>query len=111
MRGRSGKDIVISRKSEFLLLDEGDRVRSRFDVPYGAELNVVEGDMVQPGAVIYRWDPYSDVILSDKNGVVRFGDLHLDVTIGEDRRKDRQDADGRDRGPRQEEPSAHSHHE
>ena len=83
VRGRSGKDIVISRKSEFLLLDEGDRVRSRFGVPYGAELNVVDGDMVQPGAIIYRWDPYSDVILSDKKGVVRFGDLRLDVTIKE----------------------------
>jgi len=33
--------------------------------------------------VIYKWDPYSDVILSDKNGTVRFGDLILDVTIKE----------------------------
>jgi DNA-directed RNA polymerase subunit beta' len=83
VHGRSGRDIVISRKSEFLLLDEGDRVRSRFGVPYGAELKVAEGDMVAPGAVIYTWDPYSDLILSDKAGVVRFGDLHLDVTIKE----------------------------
>jgi DNA-directed RNA polymerase subunit beta' len=83
VRGRSGKDIVISRKSEFLLLDEGDRVRSRFGVPYGAELQVHEGDMVEPTAVIYTWDPYSDVILSDKAGFVRFSDLNLDVTIRE----------------------------
>ena len=83
VRGRSGKDIVISRKSEFLLLDEGDRVRSRFGVPYGAELQVHEGDMVEPGAVIYTWDPYSDVILSDKAGFIRFSDLNLDVTIRE----------------------------
>ena len=83
VRGRNGKDIVISRKSEFLLLDEGDRVRSRFGVPYGAELQVKEGDMVEPLAVIYTWDPYSDVILSDKAGFIRFGDLNLDVTIRE----------------------------
>jgi DNA-directed RNA polymerase subunit beta' len=83
VKGRSGKDIVISRKSEFLLLDEGDRVRSRFGVPYGAELQVHEGDMVEPTAVIYTWDPYSDVILSDKAGFVRFSDLNLDVTIRE----------------------------
>jgi DNA-directed RNA polymerase subunit beta' len=83
VRGRSGKDIVISRKSEFLLLDEGDRVRSRFGVPYGAELQVHEGDMVEPTAVIYTWDPYSDVILSDKAGFIRFSDLNLDVTIRE----------------------------
>jgi DNA-directed RNA polymerase subunit beta' len=83
VRGRSGKDIVISRKSEFQLLDEGDRVRSRFGVPYGAELNVTPNDHVDPGTVIYRWDPYSDVILTDKAGVVRFGDLVHDATIRE----------------------------
>ncbi len=81
--GRSGKDIVISRKSEFLLLDEGDRVRSRFGVPYGAELQVKDNGTVEPGAVIYTWDPYSDVILSDKAGFIRFSDLTLDVTIRE----------------------------
>ncbi len=30
---------MISRKAEVLMLDEGDRVRSRFGVPYGAELH------------------------------------------------------------------------
>jgi DNA-directed RNA polymerase subunit beta' len=81
--GRKGKAIVISRKSEFLLLDEGDRVRSRFGVPYGAELNVTPNDMVEANTIIYRWDPYSDVILADKAGTVRFGDLVLDATIRE----------------------------
>ena len=40
VRGRKEHAIVISRKSEVLILDEGDRVRSRFGVPYGAELLV-----------------------------------------------------------------------
>jgi DNA-directed RNA polymerase subunit beta' len=81
--GRKNNAVVISRKAEFLLLDEGDRVRSRFGVPYGANLQVKEGDMVEANAVIYEWDPYSDVILSDKAGTVNFGDLMLDVTIRE----------------------------
>jgi DNA-directed RNA polymerase subunit beta' len=81
--GRKDNFIVISRKAEFLLLDEGDRVRSRFGVPYGAELHVKEGDDVEPDAVIYEWDPYSDVILSDRDGTIDFGDLLLDVTIKE----------------------------
>jgi DNA-directed RNA polymerase subunit beta' len=81
--GRSNNNVVISRKAEFLLLDEGDRVRSRFGVPYGAEVRVKDGDTVEPGTVIYEWDPYSDVILSDKDGTVRFSNLILDVTIKE----------------------------
>jgi DNA-directed RNA polymerase subunit beta' len=81
--GRNNNTVVISRKAEFLLLDEGDRVRSRFGVPYGADLLVKEGDMIEANDVIYEWDPYSDVILSDKAGTVRFGDLILEVTIRE----------------------------
>ncbi|UCG52282.1 MAG: DNA-directed RNA polymerase subunit beta' [Candidatus Latescibacterota bacterium] len=79
----SGRDIVISRKSEVLILDEGDRVRSRFGVPYGCELLVQNGATVEKGDVIYEWDPYSDVILSDKKGVVRYQDIIEDVTVKE----------------------------
>ena len=88
VKSQSGQDlvpreIVVSRKSEVLILDEGDRVRSRFGVPYGAELFKKEGDTVQKGEVIYEWDPYSDVILSDKKGVVQFVDTIEDVTVKE----------------------------
>ncbi len=81
--GRSGRDIVLSRKSEVLILDEGDRIRSRFGVPYGAELLIKEGDRIDKGGVIYEWDPYSDVILSDKDGTVQYQDVVEDVTIKE----------------------------
>ncbi len=81
--GREGDEIVISRKAEFLLLDEGERVRSRFGVPYGAVLKVKDGDKLEPNSVIYEWDPYSDVILTDREGRVKFVDLELDVTIRE----------------------------
>jgi DNA-directed RNA polymerase subunit beta' len=83
VKGEGGREIVISRKSEVLILDEGDRVRSRFGVPYGSELHRKEGDHVQKGDVIYEWDPYSDVILSDKNGIVQYQDVIEDVTVKE----------------------------
>ncbi|UCH83299.1 MAG: DNA-directed RNA polymerase subunit beta', partial [Candidatus Latescibacterota bacterium] len=83
VKGSNGRDVVISRKSEVLILDEGDRVRSRFGVPYGAELLLEEGTEVTKGDVIYEWDPYTDVILTDKKGVVRYQDLLDDVTIKE----------------------------
>jgi DNA-directed RNA polymerase subunit beta' len=83
VKGRSDRDIVLTRKSEVLLLDEGDRVRSRFGVPYGAELHVGEGQDIAKGEVIYEWDPYSDVILSDKAGVVEYHDIAEDVTVRE----------------------------
>jgi len=83
VEGRAGRDIVISRKAEVLILDAGDRVRSRFGVPYGAELLVKEGETIEKGCVIYEWDPYSDVVLSDKAGTVRFQDVIEDVSVKE----------------------------
>jgi DNA-directed RNA polymerase subunit beta' len=80
---RSGEQIVISRKAEVLILDEGDRVRSRFGVPYGAELLVEEGAKIEKGVVIYEWDPYSDVILSDKAGTVSFQEIVEDISVKE----------------------------
>ncbi|RLE15623.1 MAG: DNA-directed RNA polymerase subunit beta', partial [Actinobacteria bacterium] len=80
---KSGREIVISRKAEVLILDEGDRVRSRFGVPYGCDLLLKEGAVVEKGSVIYEWDPYSDVILSDKKGIVRYQDIVDDVTVKE----------------------------
>jgi DNA-directed RNA polymerase subunit beta' len=52
-------------------------------VPYGAELLVKEDTEVKKGEVIYEWDPYSDVILSDKAGTVRFRDIVEDVSVKE----------------------------
>lgn len=75
--------IVISRKAEVLILDEGDRVRSRFGVPYGAALFIEEGSEIKKGDVIYEWDPYSDVILSDKDGQVQYREIVEDVTVKE----------------------------
>jgi DNA-directed RNA polymerase subunit beta' len=83
VQGRKGRDIVISRKAEVLILDQGDRVRSRFGVPYGAELLIDESAEIKNGDVIYEWDPYSNVILSDKAGTVRFQDIIDDVSVKE----------------------------
>jgi DNA-directed RNA polymerase subunit beta' len=83
VKSNQGQTVVISRKSEVLILDEGDRVRSRFGVPYGAQLFIEEGTEIKKGDVIYEWDPYSDVILSDKDGQVQYREIVEDITVKE----------------------------
>jgi DNA-directed RNA polymerase subunit beta' len=83
VKKEGGRSVVISRKAEVLILDEGDRVRSRFGVPYGAELLLDEGSRVEKGDVIYEWDPYSDLILSDQDGQVQYRDIIEDITVKE----------------------------
>jgi len=81
---KEGRVLAISRKGEILVRDESsDRVRARLGVPYGAVLVVKDGDRVDRGAILYEWDPYSDVIISAKGGVLKFVDIVEGVTIKE----------------------------
>jgi len=81
---RSGKIVTIGRKGEILIRDDkSDRVRARFGVPYGASLAVKEKDAVEKGDIIYEWDPYSDVIISDKKGKLRFRNIVEGTTLKE----------------------------
>ena len=81
---REGKEIAISRKGEVLIRDKkDDRVRARFGVPYGAVLTVKVGDEIEKNGIIYEWDPYSDFIIADKGGKIKFRDIKEGVTVKE----------------------------
>ncbi len=76
-----GKEQAISlkRNGEMLLVDDKNRELERFKVPYGAIINVTEGQSVKAGSRLFAWDPHRTPILAEANGVVRF----LDVVEGE----------------------------
>ena len=75
---------VTSRNGGIELLDEQNRVRDRVDVPYGAVLKVKDGDLLAVGDVLYEWDPYNNVIISDRWGVLKFTDIVEGVTLREE---------------------------
>ena len=76
--------VVTGRNGEIELKDEQNRVRHRINVPYGSVLTVEEGDEVDAAQVVYEWDPYSNSIITDRAGTVKFTDLKDDVTIREE---------------------------
>ncbi|HID95437.1 MAG TPA: DNA-directed RNA polymerase subunit beta' [Candidatus Latescibacteria bacterium] len=76
--------VVVGRNGEIELLDEQERVRARHNVPYGASLRVENGQKVSEGEVIYEWDPYNNVILTDREGITRFVDIEEGVTVREE---------------------------
>ena len=81
---RGGEKIAIGRKGEILIRDEkSDRIWARFGVPYGASLKVKEKDSIEKNQIIYEWDPYSDFIISDKGGKLKFRDVVEGVTLQE----------------------------
>jgi DNA-directed RNA polymerase subunit beta' len=72
--------VVLSRNATLSLVDENNRVTSTYNIPYGAHILVKEGDVVNIGQVLFRWDIYMDQILALHDGKVRFVDLIENVT-------------------------------
>jgi DNA-directed RNA polymerase subunit beta' len=75
-RRRDGTSVVMSRKTEILIVDKADgRERERHPLVYGARLRVEEGAEVKPGALLTEWDPFTIPILSDLAGRVEWVDV------------------------------------
>jgi DNA-directed RNA polymerase subunit beta' len=83
-------ETVLGRNGEIELLDEQNRVRSRFNVPYGALFKVKDQQTVEEDTVMYEWDPYSNSIVSDRAGKIRF----LDITDGTTMRQEIEETTG-----------------
>ncbi len=77
------KVIVSGRSGVMNILDRDNRMLTKYDVPYGAALSAADGQMISKGAVIYEWDPYNSVIISERSGVVKYRDLRENVTYRE----------------------------
>ena len=78
-----GREVVLNRNGEIVIVAPDGRERERYPVIYGAELLVKDGDQVEPGTKLAQWDPYTIPILTEVGGKVKFGDIIEGVTIQE----------------------------
>ncbi|MEK9506558.1 DNA-directed RNA polymerase subunit beta', partial [Gemmatimonadota bacterium CCK-12] len=76
--------IVTSREGQIVLKTKEGQVRSKLSVPYGATLSVEEGQVIEAGELLFSWDPYSEPIVADEEGVVRFHDIVEEQTMREE---------------------------
>ena len=76
-----GKDVVVSRQSELFVMDEFGSVKESHKIPYGAVLDVHEGDEVKVGQTVARWDPHTHPIVSEVRGFIKFIDIIEGVTV------------------------------
>ena len=76
--------VVTSREGLIVLKTPEGQVRSRLSVPYGATLAVEEGQVIQAGDLLFSWDPYSEPIVADEAGIVRFHDIVDEQTMREE---------------------------
>ena len=80
----AGTKIIVSGRSGVVtVLDQDNRMLAKYDVPYGATLLINDEAKVTKGEIIYEWDPYNAVIISEHAGEVRYSDLKENVTYRE----------------------------
>ena len=63
---------------------KNDRLLITNNVPYGATLNVKDGQKVKKGDVICTWDPFNNVIVAEINGTVKFENVIEGITYREE---------------------------
>ncbi len=77
----AGKLVAVSRSGEVVIVDDIGRERERYKLPYGAELQVREGDLVEGSQIVANWDPHTHPIITETGGTIKFVDFIDGVTI------------------------------
>ncbi len=80
---KTGSLTVMNRHGELAIMDETGREREKYTLTYGAKLFVKDGDKVETKTLLSEWDPYSIPILTEVDGVVKFGDILDGQTMSE----------------------------
>ncbi len=84
IKSSAGRVVVLSRNGKIAVVsDKGDELFS-CGLPYASMLIVNDGDKVEKGAKVAEWDPYSNTIIAEKDGVVSFSDLIENVSFQEE---------------------------
>jgi len=83
VRNREGNLVAMNRNGFLILVDENNREREKYQIPYGAVLMVADGEKVKDGTRLAEWDPYNIPILTEVDGEIKFGDIIEGVTMRE----------------------------
>ena len=76
-----GKLVAVSRSGELAVADAAGRERERYKVPYGAVISVKEGDKVEGGTVIAKWDPHTHPIITEVGGKVALTGMEEGLSV------------------------------
>ncbi len=77
--------VVIGRTGEVRIMDvKNDRLLITNNVPYGATLQVKDGQQVTKGQSICSWDPFNNVIVAEIAGAIKFEHIIDSVTYREE---------------------------
>ncbi|SFM79560.1 DNA-directed RNA polymerase subunit beta' [Marinobacter zhejiangensis] len=78
---KDGSLVVVSRSSALAIADEQGREREWYKLPYGAVLSVKQGDEVEAGVVVAKWDPHTHPIIAEGEGTAKFVGMDQGITV------------------------------
>jgi DNA-directed RNA polymerase subunit beta' len=85
IKNRAGELISMKRQpSELALIDDRGREVARYQIVYGAHIQVKDGQKVKEDQMLATWDPFTFAILTEVSGVVKFQDLKEGKTLEEE---------------------------
>jgi DNA-directed RNA polymerase subunit beta' len=80
---RDGTVVVMNRHGVVKICDDSGRERESYNLTYGAQVKVENGQRVPKGTMLAEWDPYAIPILTEVDGIVKYGDIVDGVTMEE----------------------------
>ncbi len=80
----NGRVVVLSRNGEVAVVDKNGKELFSCALPYASMLIKNDGDKVEKGEKVAEWDPYSNTIIAEKDGIVQFKDLIENVSVQEE---------------------------
>ncbi|MBY0314072.1 MAG: DNA-directed RNA polymerase subunit beta' [Bdellovibrionales bacterium] len=83
VENRDKKLTIMNRSGTMSVFDENGREREKFSLYYGSVLTVRDGQKIEKGATFAEWDPYSNPIIADVTGVIKYEDIEEGVTVTE----------------------------
>jgi DNA-directed RNA polymerase subunit beta' len=72
---------VLKRSGELAILDQKGREVEKYKVPYGALMQVEDGQLCSIGKLLFSWDPHRTPILAEASGQIAFVDIIEGETI------------------------------
>ena len=84
IKNSAGRVVVLSRNGKLAVVDAEGKELFSSNLPYASMLIVNDGDSVEKGAKVAEWDPYSNTIIAEKDGIVNFNDLVENVSYQEE---------------------------
>ncbi|PPI88955.1 DNA-directed RNA polymerase subunit beta' [Candidatus Pantoea edessiphila] len=76
-----GKAVIISRNVELKIVDEFNRTKESYKIPYGAVMEKEDNEFVTSGEIVANWDPHTMPVITEIGGFIRFIDIIDGQTI------------------------------